>query len=295
MTNRRSVEGGRTEEVERTPVAHVQCDMARHSLKGKLPDGREPITFEGMRAAVQSRTGTVREHIGAILGSPRERTGQSSALRMFADQFKDVDFTSVDPEDIVRWLQEGGVQKVESPFLNFQVGEGEYHKEFMDEFNAKRYLKWIVERSDASALEHRQNPEKVTPFSVQAGNVGSFIVGEVWDQYDRLWNGKPEKKGVDFVTSHQAILESFLYKVIARKDGKEAADAFVVSLRNEGFKENQGLTLDVSIYDKDNTDDWTATVTYEGKQYVLAPDEVSDIITEGQALQQKLEEQFEAK
>ncbi len=287
--------GSRGVEVERTPIAQLHVDMARHSIKGKLPDGREPLTEEGMKAAVQSRTGTIREVIGNIFGSPRERTGQSSALRMFADQFKEVDFAGVDPEDIVRWLQEGGLKKTETPFLDFQGGEGEYNKQCMAEFKAKNLLKWLYEKSEQVALETVQHPDKVTPLPIQAGNVASFVFGEVWGQYDRLWKGETGKpQGVDFATSHQGVLESFLTKVIERKEGHDAAIEFIASLGNEGFKENEGYKLDIAVYDKNNTDAWTATITYKDKQYVLESRDITAIIAEGQELKGKLVDRYRA-
>lgn len=283
------MDGGEVTRVkEGEPVAQFEVDMARHSIKGKLPDGREPIIKEGMEAAVQAGLKNVRESVGKIYGSPRERTGQSSALRMLAERFKDMDFSSVDPEDIVRWLQEGGLEKTETPFLNFQTGEGAYTDEFMKEFKAGELLKWLTEKSDEKAIKTKQNPEKVTPFSVQAGNVAEFIFAKVWEVYDS--KGGSGTAPVDFATSHQSVLECFLYKVIKNHDGEKAAEEFVARLKNKGFDENQGFVLKGKVYDLADVSKWSIQVIFDGKTYEMSPDELFGIIKEGQDLKEKLEE-----
>lgn len=276
---------------EGQPVAMFEVDIARHSNKGKLPDGREPITKEGMDAAVQAGLQSTREMVGNVYGSPRERTIQSSVLRMFAEHFKDVDFANVDPEDVVRWLEEGGLKITESPFLDFQIGEGEYNAEFMKEFKAGNLLKWLAEKSDQKAVETKQHPEKVTPISVQAGNVAEFIFANVWEAYDN--KGEGSETPVHFATSHQSVLESFLYKVIKHHDGEDVANEFVASLDNKGFVENQGFVVKGKVYDLKDVSKWSVQIIYAGKTYEVSPDELCKIISAGQDLKEKLEKQLE--
>lgn len=278
---------------ESEPVAGFEMDCARHSIKGEKP--REALTRAGMDAAVKAgleNTEAVRETLGQVYGSPRERTGQSSVLRMFAERFKEVDFSDVDPEDVVRWLQEGGLKKTETPFLNFQLGEGDYNAEFMKEFKAGNLLRWLVDRSDEKAVETKQKPDKVTTFSIQAGNVASFFFAKIWEAYTGETRGAPLPK--DFATSHQSVLECFLFKVIERHDGREAAERFVASLKNKGFDENQGFTLKGNVYDRDDAHQWDIDLTYQGKTYKIAPDELFQIMKEGEDLKDRLAEQREA-
>lgn len=283
-------EPGLTREGERPPVYQFSIDMARHSIKGPKP--REALTEEGMEAAVKSRLEDKYSFLGKIFGSPRERTGQSSVLRKYSQQLKDVNFANTDPEEIVRWLQEGGLEKQETPLLDFSLGEGDYNKEFMENFNAKRLLKWKVEASDKRVLETKQDPHKVSSLSLEAANVASFIFAEIGDAYDRLAKGETAIKGmerVDFATSHQGVIESFLYKVIFKKEGKQAADQFVADLNNQGFKENQGIKLDIAIYDKNKVDDWKITLHWKDQKIVVTPKEILEIFREGDELKEKLE------
>lgn len=288
-------ESGMQVEQESAQAIHFCIDMARHGIKGKIKneDGtiREPLTKEGMMGAVMA--GLDKEHLaelGGVYGSPRERTGQSSVFRMFAEQLRDEAHYDFDPEEFVRWLQEGGMGKTETPLLNFQDGDGEYQKEVMDNFGKKLYLKWITERSDAAALEHKQMPDKVTPLSIQAGNVGAFIATEVWGAYAARDRGETVEPRVDFATSHQGVLESFLYKVIKRLEGDEAATSLVTELNNHGFAENQGFKVTVDILDPKDVTNWSITLNYGGKDYKLMADEVFEIIKEGEDLKKQLAE-----
>ncbi len=283
------VQEGMGHEQEPQPAARIYMDMARHGLKGPKP--REALSKEGIEGAVEAGLGKVQPApAGDVYGSPRERTGQSSVFRMYAEQLQHVTGWDFDPEEFVRWLEKGGLSKTETPFLNFQVGEGEYNKEFMENFLKGEYFKWITERSDAAALEFKQKPESVTPFSIQAGNVGSFIFAEVWAAYDRLGKGETVEPRVDFATSHQGVLESFLYKVIKKHSGDDLAAHLVESLNNQGFAENQGFSVEVKILDPHDPKAWNVTVVYGDTPFVLPSAEVLEIIKEGQDLKTALAE-----
>lgn len=262
------------------------ADMARHSTKGAKP--REALTSEGLEKAVEAGLENDYKFLGQVYGSPRERTGQSSVMRMFAEQFKDLKFDDVDPEDVVRWLVAGGLSKTETPFLNFQTGEGEYNKELMENFNAKRYLRWLVDKSDAAAVSFKQSPDKATPVSIQAGNVASYIFAKIWEAYDKKQH-QGEQTPVDFATSHQGVLESFLFKAIKKKWGEAPALKFVSDLQEQGFTENEGFTITGEVGDFENVEDWRVKIKYKNTEYVLESRELLDIIKEGEDLKGQLE------
>ncbi len=279
-------------EKEREPLARVSIDMARHSIKGAKP--REALTQEGMDAAVQAglsrqiQVDQINNLLGKVYGSPLERTAQSSVFRMFAEQFKDMDFSNVDPEDIVRWLEEGGLEKVETPFLQFQLGDGAYTDTMMDAFKKGEYFKWLVENSDRLAKEYKQ--KEVTPFSIQAGNIASFIFAKVWELYDGL-----SEKGtnftestLDFATSHQGVLESFLHKIIRKNDGEDVANEFVKELNGAGFSENQGFLVEIVIFSKDDSTAWGVNITYKDKKYYASSKDILQIMKEGEDLKEEL-------
>jgi len=295
----------------RPPVVAVIMDMARHSFKGKLPDGREPITQKGIEEAVKvgakrkitdenpSRKKSLAGEAVEIYGSPRERTQQSSLFRQFGDLFKEVTFEGVDPQDVLRWLEEGGAVKAKgSELLDFQVGEGEFQDEMMESFGKGELMKWMVEDSDRVAAETWQHPDKATPLSIEAGNVATLVslLGSV-KSMEALKNEKSlaVKNGIRveevFATSHQSVLESFLYKVIKMKDeDPEAASRFISQdLDNKGFSENGGFKLGYLVYDKDDISNFQVQIEYKGKKYVLDPEDLQKIIDEGLALKKHLQ------
>lgn len=281
----------KTRETEPRPIASVAIDMARHSIKGAKP--REALTTEGMVAAVRAGIEQI-QHLphGEVYGSPRERTGQSSVARMFAGQFEKVDFSKVDPEDVVRWLESGGLNKTETPFLNFELGEGKYTDAFMDAFKKNEMMRWLAEESDDAAVEYEQDPKKVTPLSIQAGNIASFFFAKAWELYEKTRKGETVDKKMDFATSHQGVLESFLYKVILKHDGEAAANTFVETLSqpNQGFSENEGFRAELELYGTDVKDpeQWVVHIFYKEKEYRVPSDEVYVLMKEGQELKNTL-------
>lgn len=167
-------------------------------------------------------------------------------MRMPGEQFKDLNFDNADPEDVMRWLKTGGVEKKELEFLNFQLGEGEYKKEFSDNFKKGVYLKWLAERSNDAVIEYQQKADNVTPLDIQAGNVASFFwaLGKIKTE-ELTKSGKEEKIDLAFATSHQGILESFLYKVLKLKDERAAEE--LLENRPNGFKENEGFKVKFNL------------------------------------------------
>lgn len=287
---------------EKEPIMTITIDMARHSIKGKeTADKRVPLSEEGVLAAIAAGLkGGQAEKVKAkarkgetveVFGSPLERTSQSSVFRMLGEQFSKAKFKDVDPEDVVRWLEQGqAIKKVESPMMNFQLGSGEYGKEMMGNFKSGNLLKWTVERSDEAAKEFKQKAEEVTPLSIQAGNVAAFIWALGSYKAEQLLKQKgAEKNDFAFATSHQSVLESLLYKVIKMQEGQEAADQLVTDLENKGFAENEGFKVDYNVYDQEGKV-WDVSITYNNKTYKLNPKGLFKIIQEGADLKKKLEE-----
>ena len=284
------------ENTENEPARIIMIDLARHSFKTKLADGREPLAEGGMEAAVQEALKNPTDiPVGKIFGSPRERTGQSSAARMFAEQLKEANFAGGDPEEFVRWLQDGGLEKTETPFLNFELGEGEYTTQLRDSVVKNNCLQWLVEKSEKAALDLKQDPKKVTPLCVQAGNVAKFFWAQAWLGYEDLKKGENLDQKMDFATSHQGVLESFLYKVIEKQDGAEAAAQFVQSLPAGGFAENQGFRAEVEILDKDDLDKWQVVIDYAGKKYLVLPADLQELMTAGDEFKKQLADNLSVK
>lgn len=278
---------------EEEPIAIIEIQAARHSIKAKTE--REQLSPAGMEAAVIA--GSQSDHHGALLsdleagkvidvyGSPRERTTQSSILRMLGEHFKDADFSSVDPKELVEWIIESGqINTIEDKMLDFNVGVGEYYDKGTAAFLDKQYLKWLVEMSDRLAIETKQNVDAVETLSTQAANVALFFSSIGTAKASQMVKDGGVKDYV-FATSHQGVLESFLYKVILMKEGKEEADEFVVMLGNQGFAENQGFKMRFEML---SNDQWRIIVMYENKEYNLDINDINHIIKEGLDVRQQM-------
>lgn len=289
--------------VEAEPkLASVEIDLARHSIKGAEIEGRVPISEEGILASIEAGTGEHTEDVTKrakkgeaveVYGSLLERTQQSALFRMLSDHFKKSGFKDVDPEDVMRWLEQGGgVKKVETPLLGFQLGDGEYKKEMLENLNKGRYLAWLVERSDEAAIENKQDPDKVTPHSIQAGNVASFIwaLGSIKAE-KLIKQGDGETVDFAFAATHGGVLESFLYKVIEIKEGEVESQKFIDDLSKVGyFEENQGFKAKYNAYSEDGQK-WDIEIEYNGKSYTLSQNEAVKIIQEGIDLKSKLKKE----
>lgn len=279
---------------ERTPIAVVEINAARHSIKAKT--AREELSDSGMKAAVEAGASSGHhEEIMDVLnqgqtidihGSSRERTIQSSMLRLLSEHFKDVDFSQVDPKELVDWIIESGqIRVLENDLLNFKLGSGVFDEESLKAFTDKKYLKWIIEDSDKRAVETGQVVDQVETFSTQAANVALFLETMGFEKAKEIVHSGGGREHV-FITSHKGVLESFLYKVITLKSGEEKAKEFVKSLADEdGFVENQGFKLTFEMFEGE---DWKITIPYEDQVYILDANDLGKIIKEGIDLREQL-------
>ncbi len=280
------------------PKAVFSIDLARHSIKGKKDD-REPLSEEGILKAIEAgKSSPLRKKNKAkavegqsleIYGSPRERTGQSALSRMLADQLAQADFENVDPQDMVKWLEGNGVENTQSPLLDFQVGQGEYKDALMADFKKNEFMKFMVEKSDQLAIETKQDPNKVTTFSQQAGSVGVFLLVLGNKKTKEMISAGDRKEDFAFGASHMTVLESFLYKAIKIKDGEKAANKFLEKdLHNSGFSENQGFVADYESFG-DEPQDMRLVISYQDRKIALDYSDLIQIIQEGINYTAKLE------
>ena len=289
-------------EKEPEPKVVFSIDLARHSVKGKK-DNREPLTEEGILKAVEAgktsplgketKIKAVKGEPLEIYGSPRERTGQSALSRMLAEQLAEAGFENFDPEDMVKWLEGSGVEKTESPLLDFQVGEGEYKDALMADFKRNEFMKFIAEKSDEFAIRTKQNPNKVTTYSQQAGNVAAFLLVLGNKKTHEMMVAGDKTADFAFAASHMTVLESFLHKVISLKEGQVAADKFLEEdLKNNGFRENQGFIVNYESFGNE-PEEMRLVIKYQDNEIKLGYKELIGIIQQGIDYTTKLEEEFE--
>lgn len=278
----------------RQPIAVIEMDMARHSVKRKDVEEGDAIGQPGMESAAQSRDDleakvqaiTESGKPVSIVGSPRQRTTQSSIYRALGEKLKEVSIEGMEPDDMVRWLESGGViEKTNTELLNFQDGTGEYEKDMTKAYEEGRLMRWMIEKSDELAVNTEQVVDKATPLSVQAGNVSMLIYSLGRLRTDRVLSDEQLENDLNVITSHQSVLESFLYKVITLKDGEDVGEQFVADLSEAGFRENQGFNCK---YEQFEDGDWQVRINFEGKEYVVTKEEMVQIAQEGADLKAKM-------
>jgi len=187
----------------------------------------------------------------------------------------------------VRWFKEDGeVEMTKTPLLTFQTGDGEFKKVEYAHDKDNTYLDYKIHESDDLALKTKQDPDKATTFSTQAGDVGAFIFAKVWEAY----NGDSVPNSFDFATSHGGVLESFLYKVIKMKEGEEEAEEIIAEIGGTGFDYNDGFEVEGKIYDKNDVEAWNIEVAYKDKLYKLSSGDLVQIIEEGEEFKKRMRE-----
>jgi hypothetical protein len=273
----------------RKPLATVEIDLTRHSLKGKVGD-REPISLAGMEAAVtagQNEKGHYDKVIKkAGLGQPietfgsrRERTGQSVMFRMLGKHLNDASFENLDPQDLVKWLtSEGDVVYTESPYLDYDFGDEAFSGQFLESLKRNKVMEFFAKKSDQAALETHQK-SNVSTLSTMAGNVGFFLLMFGHHKTEAMVQGG-EDLDFAFVGSHKPIIESFVYKAILKTRGQEEADNFLVSIDYDGLKENDNIKLRYQRYDESG-DDFALELEYLGEIYTISAQDLKAIIQEG--------------
>jgi hypothetical protein len=176
--------------------------------------------------------------------------------------------------------------------LNFDIDEKTaFGAKALEEFKAGRYLKFIVEQSDAlAAAEHDQQAE---PYSKTASKIAELICNYIRTapRWDKLVN-EPGKHYEDtlrrFMGTHQGIAESFMAKLIEETkgiDGSEGRDAFVAALDNKGFGFVEGFNVRIET---DNAGKRTVRISYEKPADAKQPGFKFDEIVPEEVLQKMI-------
>jgi len=266
----RKVEGGierRVEPREPSEVTHVKLSIFRHGDKEKPKEGQsadrvllsEKGRGEAMEAADPDRN--VRQSLS--FGSTKERSRQTAAFRMTgheSDITGDESLEALETKFDTALKEEGyGIGKKigTDSRLDFELDpSSEYGKALYAAFSEGRYLRFLIDESDALAKETGDTENST--YSSQASGIADLVLKyvDVSQNWDRLYRADhaPEKENPKGYTetlerllgTHQGIGESFLAEVIKRTEGEERRDAFVESLGNQGFGDVEGFELDIS-------------------------------------------------
>ncbi len=247
-----------TKEKPRNITSVIELQIFRHGDKEKdptKPDEEILLTAPGRLQAKKIGAARAGERLAGeglsqsvAKGSNRKRAQETAALVMGGAEETITGEETFD--ELRKKLDEGvkyGSKIGTDKRLNFEIDEkSPFGAKAMEEFMAGRYLKFIVEESDA--LAESLHDEKAEPYSKTASKIAEVIYKYIRTapRWDRLVQDS-EKEYEDtlrrFLGTHQGIGESFLAKVIELTEGKKERDAFVNSLAvKKGDKEiNNGF------------------------------------------------------
>lgn len=251
-------EDSQREQLERMRESKIVLHFMRHgkpeSLQDSGTDEERHLSDEGMKQARSKANKQQNLRQSIAYGSPRLRSQETAGYVMAGDSLGE----DIEPKDIKYILNEDinvGSKIGTKEELNFNVGSPDFAKEADKSYGEGRYLEFIINESDALAVQLRD--KEATTLSVQAGNIAEIVMKyvEASSRWNQLVND-PEKKydeNLDrFLGSHQGVIESFLCKAVS--DNKLKADLIASSLSLKGgFDFVEGITID--IVQKDSSDE----------------------------------------
>ena len=264
------MEGGierRVELWEPSEVTHVKLSIFRHGDKEKPKEGQSAdrvlLSEKGRAQATDASDPDRNVRQSLSFGSVKERSRQTAAFRMAgheSDITGDESLEALETKFDTALKEEGygmGKKIGTDSRLDFELDpSSEYGKALYAAFSEGRYLRFLIDESDA--LAKAVGDTENSTYSSQASGIADLVLKYVnvsrnWDRIYRK-DHTPEKENPKGYTetlerllgTHQGIGESFLAEVIKRTEGEERRDTFVESLGNQGFGDVEGFELDIS-------------------------------------------------
>ena len=266
------VENAREEMEDEKIKIHIR--IGRHDDKEKIkgiPDREANLNKTGINHAIEVATEGTNIENAKILSSDRRRTKLTGLLNAFGKKFTPEQIENATLESLLKIVNVGGGNKVRvEDRLDFSVSpETPFGKIAYDYFGKGKFLKFIVEDSDALAEKMGKEAENEDTYSRMASRTADVVLDKfkAFPRYEKVAreksDGTKSNKMERFLVSHQGVTESFLLKLIEMRKGKEERDTLVSLLNNQGFGFSEGFDIDI-MYDGDGKE--VAHVTYK-KQY----------------------------
>lgn len=249
-----------------------RAENAHPGLQNIDQNQKIPLSIQGrIHSAQEGLSNNPQPETALAYGSPRERSLETALRQMLSEQ-PELEEKSFD--EIKESVTNGKIKKyLTTPLLDYNFESNEKYREAIDEhyFNKKDMVSFLYHDSDNLAKE--LGDDTLTTYSRQASNVAKLINKYVnilphWKQLagesDKYTNFQNELQR--FMGSHGGILESFLMKVIDKKEGRDAVEKFINSLSDKnGFGYSEGYS--VIIEDKDNKP--AVNITYKDKSWTV--------------------------
>jgi hypothetical protein len=259
----------------------VMLHFFRHGEPERDPNktnSEYELTETGRKQAVEksSTIGGERNLDQSVaFGSARKRALQTSGLTMtggFLDTITGTESLEELKEKVDKDIKVGSKIGIDLR-LDFHLDKNTPfgHEAYEAVFTKKDYLKFLVERSDALAIE--TNDQLASTYSRQASDIAKIVKKyiSVSNQWNKLVDsGKYKDPKLErFLGTHGGVAESFLLKVIEKMKGIEERNKLIDLIQNqfdytEGFdialtKQGDQQTLHISyrrINEKDSDNNY---------------------------------------
>jgi len=291
-------------EVEKQVKTKVILEFMRHGEKETSKDKPNPelrLTEKGRRQADEKGKKLEPHPERAIAwGSPRKRTRETALRVMLAEKGLKPDASLDDIEEMIKQEIKVGRKAGIDERLNYDFN-GPAGKEVTEAYKNKKLLYFLVNESDKRALE--LNDTESTTYTRLAGNISEIIFRylKVADNFNRLAseNERYKKFGGQlerYLGTHLGVVESFIAKVLEKTKGRKERDKFVEALNNQGFKETQGIKVEINNLGKEQEILLTYELNEDKKESIKIDEELlREIIEERRSFEQAFERNKENK
>ena len=245
------------EKIETTVI----LEFMRHGKKESDPSKADEdvrLSPEGrMQATERGKELSPQPDVSIAYGSPRKRTQETAGRILFSGAgIDDPDLTLENMEEEIKASLKKGEKIREDVRLNFNTS-GPVGKAALEAFKAGRYLGYLIEESDAQAVE--LSDAVSTTYMRQAGNVAELIwkFSKIGGAFNRIASqtDKYEKYGNQlerYFGTHLGVAECFVAKALEEVKGQAAKDEFVRSV-GSGFAETEGVHIEIVNRGTDQT------------------------------------------
>lgn len=248
--------------------SEIALNIFRHSERAKregVPDEKEELTRRGAEMALDKHEAMKFPFVGieqsVAFGSPRSRAKQTAVFVMGGPDMFEGSESLTELEEKINEGRRYGTKLSTDKRLDFSSGSRSYAEEMDRAYAEKRYLRFLVEESDALAASLHDNA--ASTFSRHAAGIAEIIKKYITiaPRFDALVKkGKCEQWMERFFGTHQGVGESFLIKVVEKIKGTRARDELLAIL-GPGFNFVEGYQILIETSEKGGKP--TVTLVYQ--------------------------------
>lgn len=289
-------------EVERSQPS-IRLEFFRHDQKDTPSTAGDRSSDHLVRLTPQGRLGSTEAgksknphpEVALAGGSRRERSVESGLRQMLSQEDRITpDMTLEDMREAIKEEVPVGRKDMVYSQLDFNWdGSQEFHDTgYQHALESKDSLVWLAEESDDIVV--RNHDQLSTSYTRAAGNVAEIVqkyIG-VLPRWQELTAEEPDKYAnfsnelQRFLGSHQALVESFMLKVVEKVEGRDGVKELLKSFADKnGFAPSEGY----SVVIRGEGESTEVAVRYKEREWVVDPKTIEEIIADRDSLNQRID------